>query len=359
MNGHVPGSFRYHVAMGDPQAPFATVKRVLGAHGLLDGDRLRDDVQLVSVGDHFDWGPPETRHQATEDGLALLSWLASHPADQVVLLAGNHDLARVCELSHFADDEAFAAARQLADEAYRHGNVDHERQADFLRRYPFLASAESLARDLSCFSVAQRELVTRLLRSRRLRLAHEHRGLLVVHAGVTVDDLAALKIDAATAAGVAHALNDFLHERVARWTGGALNLEPFHQPGDARRGEGRGALYHRPVDPAHAKPGQLDGPPRRRFDPRRLPPHFTQVVGHVRDQKCREAMPAWCEPGAADGPLRSLTVDGDAVRYQPGCAADARMIFIDGGMLHASIDAYELFDLDARQPMSKVVISGT
>lgn len=359
MTTSVPGPFRHHVAMGDPQAPFATVKRVLGARGLLDGDRLRADVQLVSIGDHFDWGPPEARREATDDGFALLSWLASHPADQVVLIAGNHDLARVCELSHFEDDDAFAAARQLADEAYRRGNVDRERQADFLQRYPFVATAESLSRDLSCFSVAQRELVTELLRGRRLRLAHEHRGLLVVHAGVTVDDLAALRIDADTAAGVAHALNGFLDERVARWTGSALDLEPFHQAGDAKRGEGRGALFHRPVDPAHAKPGQLDGPPRRRFDPRRLPAHFPQAVGHVRDKKCREEMPAWCEPGAVDGPLRSLTVEGDVVRYQLGCVTDARLIFIDGGMLQASADAYELLDLDARQPTSKVVISGT
>jgi hypothetical protein len=355
----VPGPFRRHVAVGDPQAPFATVKRVLAAHGLLDGERLRDDVQLVSIGDHFDWGPPEARREATDDALALLSWLASHPADQVVLLAGNHDLARVCELAHFTDDAAFAKARQQADEAYRRGDVDAERQAGFLRRYPFVATAESISRDFSCFSVAQRELVTGLLRTRRLRLAHEHHGLLLVHAGVTVDDLDRLGVTADTAAGVAHALNAFLDERVARWTSGALDLEPFHQAGDAKRGEGRGALFHRPADPAHAKPGQLDGPPRRRFDPRRLPAHYPQAIGHVRDKKCREEMPRWCTPGAVDGPLRSLTVEGDAVRYQLGCAPGARLLFIDGGMLQASVDAYELLDLDRRQPMSKVVISGT
>ena len=47
--------FRRHVAMGDPQAPFATVLAVLDRHGLLKNDgQLRDDVQLVSMGDHFD-----------------------------------------------------------------------------------------------------------------------------------------------------------------------------------------------------------------------------------------------------------------------------------------------------------------
>lgn len=355
----MPGPFRHHVAIGDPQAPFATVKRVLAAHGLLDGERLRDDVQLVSIGDHFDWGPPEARREATDDAFALLSWLAAHPADQVVLLAGNHDLFRVCELAHFPDDAAFAEARQRADEAYRRGNVDAQKQAEFLQRYPFVPTAESVARDMSAFCVSQRELVTELLKSRRYRLAHEHHGLLLVHAGVTVDDLAALSIDARSAAGVAHALNGFLDERVARWKGGPLDLEPFHQAGDARRGEGRGALFHRPVDPRHAKPGQLDGPPRRRFDPRRLPGDFPQAVGHVRDEKCRREMPEWCEPGSVDGPLRSLTVEGDVVRYQLGCHPDARLFFIDGGMLQAKAEAYELLDLDTRQPNSKDATSGT
>lgn len=345
--------------MGDPQAPLATVRAVLAAHGLLDGDRIRSDVQLVSIGDHFDWGPPEARREATDDALALLSWLASHPADQVVLLAGNHDLARVCELALFDDDASFDAARQEADEAYRRGDVDRERQAALLARYPFLPTAELLSRDFSCFSVAQRKLVKELLLARRLRLAHEHRGLLLVHAGVTVDDLALLNGDTSTAAGAARALNTFLDERVARWNGGPLDLEPLHRPGDSRRGEGRGVLFHRPVDPTLAKPGQLDGPPRRRFDPRRLPSHFPQAVGHVRDQKCREEMARWCEPGGVDGPLRSLTVDGERVRYQLGCQADARLYFIDGGMLFAQVNEYELLDLDRRQPMSKLAISGT
>ncbi|MEW5740081.1 MAG: metallophosphoesterase [Myxococcota bacterium] len=355
----MPGPFRHHVAMGDPQAPLATVRAVLAAHQLLDGERLRADVQLISIGDHFDWGPPEARREATDDAFALLSWLAAHPPDQVILLAGNHDLARVCELSHFPDDAAFDAARQEADEAYRRGNLDRERQAALLARYPFIPTAELLSRDFSCFSVAQRELVTELLHSRRLRLAHEHRGLLVVHAGVTVDDLALLRGDLSTAAGVAHALNAFLDDRVERWKGGPLDLEPLHQPGDARRGEGRGVLFHRPVDPALAKPGQLDGPPRRRFDPRRLPSAFPQAVGHVRDKKCREELMHWCEPGSVDGPLRSLVVEGEVVRYQLGCHADARMYFIDGGMLHAKTEDYELLDLDRRQPMSKLAINGT
>lgn len=79
----------------------------------------------------------------------------------------------------------------------------------------------------------------------------------------------------------------------------------------------------------------------------------------MRDKKCREELAAWCEPGSVDGPIRSLRVEADVVRYQLGCQVDARMYFIDGGMLHARAEDYELFDLDRRQPMSKLVISGT
>jgi hypothetical protein len=75
---------------------------ILAAHGLLaDDGTLFDDVRLVSIGDHFDWGPVRDRARATYDGLRTIAWLSSHPADQVILLAGNHDLARVGELLHF------------------------------------------------------------------------------------------------------------------------------------------------------------------------------------------------------------------------------------------------------------------
>ena len=71
----------HFVAMGDPQAPFATVMSVLRTHGLLAaGDRLRDDVHLVSMGDHFDWGQRAARSQATRDSITTLLWLSSQPA---------------------------------------------------------------------------------------------------------------------------------------------------------------------------------------------------------------------------------------------------------------------------------------
>ncbi len=341
----------HHLAIGDPQAPFATFLRILEGHGLLaDDGRLRRDVHLVSMGDHFDYGPPEQRARAAIDGEALLAWLAAHSAEQVTILLGNHDLARVCELNAFTDETFSAAAAEA-----RKLSADRRTDPAFALRYPTVPDPECLARDYACFAESQRVLVTELLRSGRLRLAASHQGLLLNHAGVTVDDLSALGLEADDADAVASGLNRFLDERVDGWTGqGPLDLKPFHQPGSALTGEGRGALSHRPCDPSTQEPSRLEGPPRRRFDPRRLPAAFPQAIGHIRDAKCRELMPRWSpDDRPQDGPLRSLTVGGADVTYQLGCAADARLFFTDGGMSHAAPDRYELLDLDRRQPLPR------
>jgi len=336
------------IAIGDPQAPFVTFLGVLQHHRLLGADgRLRADVNLVSMGGHFDFGKPDVREQATADGEAILRWLADHPPEQVTILLGNHDLARVCELRGYSD-EAFGLAHTEARALYE-AKAD---EAEFLTRHPSVPDSEALARDYSCFSVSQRELVTELLRSGRFRLSAHHAGMLLVHAGVTREDLAAVGIEATHAVAVSDALNALLDARVAAWTTGPLDLGPLHQPGSAARGEGRGVLYQRPCDPAVEDPRKLDGPPRRRFDPRQLPDTFAQVIGHIRDGKCRELMPAWCEPGPAlDATLRSLTVSGDGVRYEPRCNPDARLYFTDAGMLHVPPESYPLLDLDTRQPL--------
>lgn len=347
--------FRLHLAMGDPQAPFATVLELFERAGVLsEQGTLAADVQLVSMGDHFDWGPPSARERATQDAIALVSWLVAHPAEQVVLLLGNHDLARVAELAAFADDAAFEAARTEADRAYRLGRVDAEAQARLLEAYPFLCDAELLARDYSAFCAEQGRLVELLLRGGRFRLAWEHAGLLLVHAGVTQGDLDLLGVDGGSAAAAATGLNAWLDERVARWTRGPLELEPLHQPGSAARGGARGALVHRPADPSHATAADLAGPPRRRFDPHELPSAFPQAIGHVRDGKCRALMPDWCAGAAAgDGPLRSLVVEGAQTRYVTGCEAGARLYFTDGGMAHTRPERYELLDLDTRRPFTR------
>ena len=345
--------FKRHVAIGDPQSSFERFHWLLEHHRLL-GPRgaLREDVPLVSIGDHFDWGGRDARAQATRDGARILEWLAAHPPRQAVILAGNHDLARVGELAPF-DDAAFRRARARADQAYRDGRPDRRLEAALKAEHPTIATAEVLARDFSAFDVAQRALVTRLLRAGRLLLAHEHRGLLLVHAGVTRRALRQLGIAATSARGVATALNRFLARRVKAWRKGALDLAPFHVPGDST-GEGGGALYHRAADPAGGSAASFSGPRPRRFDPRDLPRRFPQAIGHVRHQKSATLMREWTVgPTAGDGPIRTLAFEGKTPRYQAGLQRGALLYFLDGGMHHlGDLRRYELLDLDERAPLA-------
>ena len=101
--------------MGDPQAPFEKVLAILDRHELLDANGLlRGDVQLVSMGDHFDWGLREERATAGRDALLLLGWFCAHTPEQVITLVGNHDLARLGELAGF-DDRTFQSAQAEAE----------------------------------------------------------------------------------------------------------------------------------------------------------------------------------------------------------------------------------------------------
>lgn len=347
------------VAIGDPQAPIETFLEVLDRHGLLgDGGRLLPDVQLVSMGDHFDWGGPTDRERAADSAEALLSWLAAHPADQVVLLLGNHDLGRVSEVSSF-DDATFRAAQVEADAAYRGGEVDEAAERAFLARYPELPSAEVLARDFGTFRVRQRELVTRLLRSGRFRIAHAAApDRLLCHAGVTRDDLDGIGVPEAAqgdAREVAAALNTHLDRALAGWSSGRLELEPLHRGGSGQT-EGRGIFYQRPCHPACGPQELFEGPPRRRFDPRLLPLGLTQAIGHIRDKKCRTLLRPWCSPEpAVDGPLRHLQTDGEAVIYAQGtppraAPGAATMLFLDCGMSYVAPERYELLDLVTWRP---------
>ena len=102
-------------AIGDPQTTFEKVLTILDGHALLDArGMLREDVGLVSIGDHFDFRSDTLDVAAIgREGMYTLRWFAEHPPDQVVLVMGNHDVARVMELA-FETDESFAAARVLA-----------------------------------------------------------------------------------------------------------------------------------------------------------------------------------------------------------------------------------------------------
>ncbi|MEJ7732816.1 MAG: hypothetical protein WKG00_26890, partial [Polyangiaceae bacterium] len=89
------------------------------------------------------------------------------------------------------------------------------------------------------------------------------------------------------------------------------------------------------------------------FHPRDLPLGLTQAVGHVRDAKTRLLL--GFDGAAADGPLRTLRVRGESLDYRFGVGAHgdattATMVFLDGGMLHARPEDYQLLDLDAWAP---------
>jgi hypothetical protein len=349
-----PPERRLRVAIGDPQADLTRFLAILDHHGLLtEQGWLRPEVQLVSVGDHFDWGKAHEREAVAQSALRLVAWLAAHPPDQAVILAGNHDLGRVGELAEFTD-ATFTEAQREADGLYDGDDTDEVRERAFLGRFPQVPTVELVARDFSTFREEQRAWVTHLLRERRLRAAYAAGpALLALHAGVTREDLAAAGVSeehSADARRVADALNQALDAAVDAWQGGRLIVPRLHHPGSADYGEGRGIFYHRPsLRPDEAERTRVT--PRRRFDPRRLPAGLTQVVGHTRDKRSRELL---CLPGEVrDGVLRHLVTDGERVAYAHGTPSrlgprEAALIFTDGGMGPAQVEAYELLDLDTR-----------
>lgn len=345
-------------AIGDPQAPIDRFFEILDRHDLLGDDGwLAADAYLISIGDHFDFGGFDDREEAAESGLQLLGWLAAHPTEQIEIIAGNHDLGRVGELVGF-DDESFAVVAERARQAYRDGDPDPALEAELLDRWPALPSAELAARDFCAFTVGQHNLVKRLLRSGRLRIAVPVAvDVIACHAGVTTAELAALGFDGspADATAVAAAINTAFDQAVAQWNGrGRLSSEIIHTPGDAAAGEGGGMLYHRPANPdVTGQPETYRGANRRRYDPRTLPIGLTQIVGHISDAKCRKLFGPWAEGETAPGQLRHLETDGDAVSYRPGlpetltgAGAAARLIFIDGQMNKVDVADYELLELD-------------
>lgn len=343
---------RRRVVIGDPQAPLTTFLGILDRHALLGDDgTLKPEIHLISVGDHFDFGGAERADDAAQDGLQLLAWLAAHDDSRTTIIAGNHDLGRVGEMISF-DDATFRRVRERAVRVYTARNIEEERA--LLARYPALPSAEIAARDFSAYTVAQRELVTRLLRTRRFRLAIAHEGdRLVCHAGVTTRD-----VTARDAPSIAAELDQRLYDAVDDWDGTTpLTIPGLHTPGSSTDGEGGGALYHRPA--IGGDPQDFDGPTRRRFDPRLLPVGVTQIVGHIRDNKCRKLLGPACVDGeeATDGPLRYMSVAPDgSMRYgfeRPSTMShvDRTMVFVDGGMGYGGAPRYELLDLDTLRPV--------
>jgi hypothetical protein len=362
------------VAIGDAQAPIEIFLEILDRHDLLTDDgTLHPDLRLVSLGDHFDWGRPDETARAAQSGFRLLSWLANHPADQAILMASNHDLARVSELVAF-DDDTFTAARKEATliRAIPFGTPGRaERRQALLESLPEVPSIGVLARDWASFEARQRDLVAALLRAKRYQAAWAAaHDLLIVHAAVTPDDLSALgepEPAPGDARAMAAAVQRAFDDAVDAWDGERpFAVPPLYRPGSFADGESRGIFVQRPADPeAETNDSDLfEGPPRRRYDPRGLHPGVTIVCGHIRDNKCRELMPDWCddEDDSRDGPLRHLWATRNEVRYERGVPdgtareAAARgeralVIFVDGGMNHTAPTGYEVLDLGARRAL--------
>jgi Calcineurin-like phosphoesterase len=348
---------RRRVAIGDPQAPLLQFLSILDANRLLGEDgRLAEDVYLVSLGDHFDWGTNVQRQQATREGLELLAWLAAHPADQVTLLLGNHDLARVGEMVRFEDD-SFEQVQEEATRIYTARPWNFRQEKAFLDSHPGLSSIEVAARDFACFNERQRDLVRSLLLAGRFQTATAiDVDFLLCHAGFTEADLKTAGIRSeADAEQIANAMNACLDLAVKNWNGlEPLSIDGLHLPGSGHLQEGKGIFYHRPEF--------VGGPPRareslvRRFDPRTLPKGITQVVGHTRDLKCRKLLGSWADSKKTpEGALRFLRTDGQKVHYAPGVlekmnTRQGALIFADANMGSVRASTYQLLDLDSRRP---------
>jgi hypothetical protein len=347
----LPGR-RFRV-VGDPQTSLERFLAVLDAHELLGVDGfLADDVVLVSIGDHFDY-PSNDGTDPRHDGVCVLRWLAEHSAQQVHIILGNHDAARVMELSSISDAD-FAKLRTVARELDgSDGDAARARWAGLTT----LATPGLAARDYASFSEAQRALVVELLKAGRYRLGVAGvlpggEPVLCTHAGVTVREVEMLGVEM-TPASIAAALDRRLRDAVARSVT-PLDLAPLHHAGEQPH-EGGGLLYHRPADPEVAGGDRWESERRRRFHPRELPPGLVQVCGHTNHAKAKQELRAWATQAAASadhGALRTLTVDESRVVYdlgvvppKPGAAV---LYLIDAGMNDADLDPelVPLFDLD-------------
>lgn len=360
---------RRWLALGDPQTTFDKLLEVLRLHDALDEARgtLRDDVGLLSIGDHFDFGP----HGGAEvgrEGELFLRWLVEHPDDQTIVLLGNHDLARVQELA-CETDVSFAAARALALElrAERDDDEREEMRARFHRDFPRIPTPEIAARDYSGFATSQRDLVRALLGARRVKLAQaalrDGVPILFTHAAVTDRELEIVQLASerapTTLAGVlnrrlAHAVD----EVAPSWSRGEdapLDFAPLHVMGTTGR-EGGGLVYHRPAN--RARPGadlkwELDAHAPRRFDPRTLPRPLVQACGHSGHRKCVVELDAWVNEEARATPnatLRTLRTNGDAVTYELGITApregEATLYLIDGEIDRVPAEQLRLLPFD-------------
>ncbi len=357
--------------MGDPQAAFDKVMAVLARHELLAGDRLASDVHLISIGDHFDHDLADPI-AAGHESMRVLRWLVAQ-GDQVTLMFGNHDAARVMELIGF-DDARFAKARELALSIHAtkktrgKAAADRREREELFPRFPDLPTHGLAARDYASYSTEQRALVIELLLAGRFRLGlaatlADGRAALLTHAALAMRELTQLgipgerdpiaiaaRLEAQLARAIAGVRADWLAHRFT-----PLSLEPLHVAGKDGE-EGGGLLYHRPSNPDRVgvdRAWELDDRSPRRFDPRTLPRGLTQVAGHTGHHKAlSELGDTWPTPAARareHGGIRTLRVTGDAVAYDlgvlPPAAGATDLILVDGEMRQVAAADYDLLVL--------------
>jgi hypothetical protein len=357
------------LVLGDPQARLERVLSALEHQGALGEDGyLRPELGLVSMGDHFDFRlegqDPAGLVEGQRDGLALLRWLAQHPPDQVFILGGNHDFARVMELAH-ETEASWAQAQALVATFDR--KVTPAQRTAFAAAFPRIPTPGMVRGDYAMFSVAQRELVQALLLGRRMRLALTARTgdgteVLLTHAGVTLREQELLGV--APGAGplvVGRALETLLDHALlqveAHWRSGraaALSLAPVNVSGSSGQ-EGGGFLNHRPVHPewpdlARDWAWRAESP--RRFDPRRLPAGLVQVIGHTGHSMCRRELHIW-SASTPSGPVsvRTLHSTGQACSYREGVHAPepgaATVYLVDPEFWSTPIEAVQFLSLEA------------
>lgn len=353
---------------GDPQTTPERFFAVLDAHGALGDDGLlRAGVGLVSMGDHFDFHMGDPR--AEPSGRTILAWLCAQ--ERTVVLAGNHDVARVAELA-FESDASWASAKRRADrlgEVWR--NADEEGIArlskEFREAFPNVPSPSVVVKDFASFSEAQRRLVERALLGGKMRLAalvmREGCTYLATHAGVTTREVALLGVAGdARAVAIAEALDALLLRAIdgvrSSWEAGVrarLALEPVHVAGRAGV-EGGGLLYHRPTNPDREgadEAWELSPEAPRRFDPRTLPRGLAQIVGHSGHARCVRDLAPWVVPASVEGnvALRTLRTDGANVVYEPFVSApragEGTCLMIDPGFADAPLETIALLPADS------------
>lgn len=355
-------------AMGDLQAPFARVLAVLQHHNALSPQgRLAPDVQLITLGDYFDYGTANLAAVAAE-GIATLRWLTSHTAEQCTIILGNHDTVRVVEFAQVPSDAEFQQAARRARELRAITDLADRRHAlaEFHNHYPWAPPPNYVARDFAAFTCEQRNLLRELLLHRRFALAvaarlPDGRDALLSHAGVTVRELTLLGLSATTPpTTVAAALQDVLTAAVCAcetsWQlqrNQPLSLAPLQIAATAHAESG-GLLFHRPANPARSDADptwEFATQAPRRFAPTSLP-RFHQVVGHTTHRKLMQLAGTWptaATPATAPGKLRTLRVTATTVEYQAALSrprsGSTDVIFIDGELHSTAPEAYELLPL--------------